>query len=53
MMEARDTLDVESGFWKGLDIKSLGLLFALEKPPRNAEVELLVDSDQLFGSQFV
>lgn len=52
MAEARETLRVEEGFWKGITAESVGSVFVPEDVSRISQVELLLDYDRLFGQEF-
>ncbi|KAK6948073.1 hypothetical protein Daesc_009837 [Daldinia eschscholtzii] len=53
MMERREALNVQEGFWKGINAENVNAVFSIEISPLNAEVEFLMDYDQLFVNQFV
>lgn len=53
MLQDHDNVDVQHGFWKGLNSQNLCTIFAGEQEePRKADVALLEDYDLLFGQRF-
>lgn len=52
MSEARETLNVREGFWKGITCENVGSIFVPEDAPRVARVDLLLDYNRLFGKEF-
>ena len=53
MTEARETLEVREGFWKGLTSKNITEVFAPENDPCRTESCLFMDFDGVFGSWFM
>lgn len=55
MTQDRNTLDVKSGFWKGLNSKNLDTAFALDtaEDSRRAEGPLHADYTSIFGPKFM
>lgn len=51
MLQARESLDVQEGFWKGLNHGNLPTVF-LSEEPRKAAVPFLTDYDNLFAAKF-
>lgn len=52
MSEARETLNVREGYWKGITCENVGSIFVPEDAPRVAQVDLLLDYNRLFGKEF-
>ncbi|KAK8066942.1 hypothetical protein PG997_013689 [Apiospora hydei] len=52
MMENRNAVDVQEGFWKGLTGNDIEAVFATERPAGVPEVDSIVDYDKLFGENF-
>lgn len=52
MTQARDTLDVQEGFWKGINADNIQDVFLAEEYLPNSESSL-VDYTMLFGTEFV
>lgn len=52
MTQPRDSLNVEQGFWKGINSQNIGTAFTLGANDGPLEPELLVDYTLLFGPAF-
>lgn len=50
--QSRETLNVQQGFWDGLNSRNLDDVFVMNEEPRRAEVHRLADYSQLFGPRF-